>query len=68
MTLGQLLRMHQPEEVMITLKDFSKKVNIEDEKAYTHLNRLIKEISFLNTFYKKFEKTIEKLELKERYP
>ena len=32
------------------------------------MNRLIKEISFLNTFYKKFEKTIEKLELKERYP
>jgi len=32
------------------------------------LTNLIKEISFLITFHKKFEKSVERLELKERNP
>jgi hypothetical protein len=51
---------------MITLKDLSKNVKINDKEAALELNNLIKEISFLITFHKKFEKSIEKLDLKER--
>lgn len=66
LSLGQLLRAHQLDEVMITLKEFSRHVKINDKEASANLNNLIKEISFLITFHKKFEKSIEKLELRER--
>lgn len=46
---------------MITLKDFSKNVKVTDKEASVDLANLIKEISFLITFHKKFEKSIEKL-------
>jgi hypothetical protein len=49
---------------MITLKDFTKNVTIVDKEAAFELNNLIKEISFLITFHKKFEKSVEKFELK----
>lgn len=49
---------------MIMLKDFSKKVQIEDSEVENDLSSVIKEISFLITFYNKFDKTLQKLELK----
>lgn len=39
---------------MMLLKDFSKKVTINDQEAASDLFNLIKEISFLITFYSKF--------------
>jgi hypothetical protein len=63
-----MLKTHPLDEVMITLKDFTKHVNIVDKEAFAEMNNLIKEISFLITFHKKFEKSIEKFELKERHP
>ena len=53
---------------MITLKDFSKHVKITDKEAAADMVNLIREISFLITFHKKFDKSIERLELKERQP
>jgi len=53
---------------MITLKELTKNVTITDKEASMEIKNLIKEISFLNTYHKKFEKTIEKIELKERNP
>ena len=53
---------------MITLIDFSKKVEVEDKVASTELSNLIKEISFLITFHKKFKKIVDNLELQERHP
>lgn len=53
---------------MITLKEYSKKVTINDKEAANDLHNIIKEMSFLFTFHKKFEKSIEKMELKERLP
>lgn len=51
---------------MIMLKDFSKKVTIADEEISNDIASIIKEISFLITFYNKFDKTLQKLDLKER--
>ncbi len=65
-SLGQLLKSHKPDDIMIMLKDFSKKVQINDKEASNDLNNIVKEISFLITFHKKFEKIIEKLEFKEK--
>lgn len=39
---------------MMLLKDFSKKVMITDQEAASDLSNIIKEISFLFTFYSKF--------------
>lgn len=41
---------------------------MSDKEAAVELSNLIKEISFLITFHKKFEKSVEKFELKERHP
>lgn len=60
LTLGHLLKSHPLDEVMITLKDLTKNVNIVDKDAAAELSNLIKEISFLITFHKKFEKSMEK--------
>jgi|688.fasta_scaffold1514283_1 hypothetical protein len=46
---------------MITLKDFSKHVKITDKEAASDILNLIREISFLITFHKKFDKSVEKL-------
>jgi hypothetical protein len=42
LSLGQLLRSHQLDEVMITLKDFSRHVKINDKDAAADLNNLIR--------------------------
>jgi cephalosporin-C deacetylase-like acetyl esterase len=39
---------------------------ITDQEAASDLSNIIKEISFLFTFYSKFEKTIQKLDFKEK--
>ena len=64
--MSELLKSHKLDDIMIMLKDFSKKVKIKDEEAEADISSIIKEISFLITFYNKFDKTIQKLELKER--
>ena len=53
---------------MITLKHFYRDINIEDKEANKEVGNVIKDISFFITFYKKFEKVLRTLELKERYP
>ena len=68
MTLSNLLKNHQPDEVMITLKHFHRDINIEDKVADREVGNLVKDISFFLTFYKKFEKVLRTLELKERHP
>lgn len=64
MTLGNLLKSHQPDEVMITLKHFHKDIKIEDKVAAKEVSNLVKEISFFITFYKKFDKVLRTLEMK----
>ena len=66
LSLGQLLKQHKLDDVMITLKDLLKVVKISDREAEQDLSHIIKELSFLITFHKKFEKSIDKLELRER--
>jgi hypothetical protein len=56
LSLNQLLKTHKLDDIMITLKDFTKRVDITDRDASNDLANLIKEISFLITFHKKFEK------------
>lgn len=68
MTLGHLLKTHQADEVMITLKHFTKDITIEDKEANREVANIIKDISFFINFYKKFEKVLRTLDLKERYP
>ncbi len=51
---------------MITLKEYSKRITMEDPETLDDLQKLIKEISFLITFYSKFEKVLSKLEMKEK--
>lgn len=68
LSLNQLLKSHQLEEVMMTLKEMSRSIKVTDKEALAELTNLIKEISFLITIHKKFEKIAERLELKERHP
>ena len=68
MTLGQLLKQHDPETIMITLKNYSKYVTIGDEVASIDVKALISEISLMLKIHGKFAKCIQNLELKERYP
>ena len=58
LSLSQLLKHHQLEDVMITLKRFEKQVQIADKEVAEDLHSLIGEISFLITFHKKLERTI----------
>ena len=60
-SLNKLLKDHKLDDTMMMLKDFSKKVTMKDEDAYADLSNIIKEISFLITFYTKFDKTLQKL-------
>lgn len=50
---------------MLMLKEMSKKVQMDDDTR-TYLGNIVKEISFLITFHTKLEKTLQKLEIKER--
>jgi hypothetical protein len=68
MTLGHLMKVNQPDEVMLFLKEFSNEVDIKDKVAKSELSNLISKISSLIVFHNKFEKTIDKMGLKERYP
>ena len=47
---------------IIVLKDFLKKVALNDQELSNELNNIFKKISFLISFHDKFEKTIQKLE------
>ena len=47
---------------LIVLKDFLKKVPLEDQELSNDLSNIFKKISFLISFYDKLEKTIQKLE------
>jgi hypothetical protein len=66
LSLNQLLRNSQLDDFIILLKDFLKRVRITDPEAENDLNVAFRRISFLITFHLKFEKTLQKLELKER--
>lgn len=67
-SLGDMLKSHKLDDIMITLKDFTKKVTVAvlGQEASHDLNAIIKEISFLITFHKKFGKICDSLEFKER--
>lgn len=64
--MNQFLKNNQLDDFIIILKEFLKKIKITDPEAEADLNQVFKRISFLITFHLKFEKTIQKLELKER--
>ncbi len=61
LSLNELVKKHSLEDVMITLKEYSKRITIEDPETLGSLLELIKEISFLITFYSKFDKVLVKL-------
>jgi len=65
LSLNDMLKKHSLEDIMITLKDYSRRIVIEDPETLDDLQKLIKEISFLITFYSKFEKVLVKLEMKD---
>lgn len=65
MYLNQFLKNNQLDDFIIILKEILKKIKITDADAEADLNHVIKRISFLITFHTKFEKVIQKLNLKE---
>ena len=56
------LKNNQMDMFLIVLKDFLKKVPLEDQELSNDLSNIFKKISFLISFYDKLEKTILKLE------
>lgn len=56
------LKNNQMDMFLIVLKDFLKKVPLEDQELSNDLSNIFKKISFLISFYDKLEKTIQKLE------
>ena len=48
------MKQHDPETIMVTIKDFDTKVIIDDKVASKEVKKLINEISLMITFHKKF--------------
>ena len=65
MSLNKLLKEHMLDDTMLMLKEINKRVAMDDETK-NYLSNVVKDISFLITFHTKLEKTLSKLELKER--
>ena len=62
LSLNMFLKNNQMDMFLIVLKDFLKKVPLEDQELSNDLSNIFKKISFLISFYDKLEKTIQKLE------
>ena len=56
------MKNNQQFDVFAVLKDFLKKVVLEDQEAATELNHMMKTINFLISFHDKFDKTIQKMD------
>lgn len=62
LSLNMFLKNNQMDMFLIVLKDFLKKVPLEDQELSNDLSNIFKKISFLISFHDKLEKTIQKLD------
>lgn len=62
LSLNQFLKNNQMDMFIIVLKDFLKKVIVDDQELSEELNNIFKKINFMISFHDKFEKTIQKLD------
>lgn len=66
LSLNQFLKNSQLDDFIIILKEILKKIKITDPDAEADLTKAFKRISFLVNCHAKFDKIVQKLDLKER--
>ena len=65
MSLNKLLKEHKLDDTMLMIKEINRRVATDGETSH-YLGNVVKEMAFLITIHSKLEKTLAKLDLKER--